>query len=71
MKTTDVACFVGKGGHRFAQIYTIEEDNNSFIVDYFDDDKYMGSLFYPTQNQAESSAENFAFRGLFDGNTNV
>jgi hypothetical protein len=48
----------------------MEEDKTSFIVDYYDDDKYIGSLFYRTQDRAEESAQSFAFRGLFDGERN-
>ena len=71
MKCIDIATFVGKQGHRFSQIYTMEEDKSSFIVDYYDDDKYIGSLFYRTQDRAEESAQSFAFKGLFDGNGDV
>lgn len=70
MKITDIACFVGKQGHRFSQIYTVEGDDSSFVVDYFDDERYVGSLFYKTQDEAEDSGQSFAFNGEFDGKRN-
>lgn len=67
MKITDVAAFVGKFGHRYSQIYTMDDDTSSYVVDYYDNDKYIKSLFYKSLEEAETKAQSFAFQGEIDG----
>jgi len=65
MKTENVISFFGKQGKRYAQVYDIGTEVGSFAVDLYDEDVFLETKYYETNEQADKMAQKFAFNGEY------
>jgi hypothetical protein len=61
---TDFVTFFGNYGHRYAEVIFVASCITSpWLVDLFENDKLVETLFFETEEEAEKIAQKYAFEG--------
>jgi hypothetical protein len=71
MVLEELVTFVGKAGGRKATVLFEKEYIQPYRVEFFDDNEFLGSIYYLTKERAEEAAQVFAFKDDKNGNSNV
>jgi hypothetical protein len=71
MVIEELVTFVGKAGGRKATVLFEKEYIQPYKVEYYNNDTSIGFIYFLTKERAEETAQNFAFGGDENGNSNV
>jgi hypothetical protein len=64
---TEFVTFFGNYGHRYAEVIFVASCVTApWLVDFFENDKLVKTLFLTTEEEAEALATQFAFEGEYD-----
>jgi len=71
MVLEELVTFIGEAGGRRAVVFFEKEYIQPYKVEFHSKDEILGSIYYLTKEQAEKSAQVFAFGEDKNGNPNV
>ena len=64
---TEFVTFFGNYGHRYAEVIFVASCVTApWVVDLFENDKLIKTLFLESEEEAEKLATKFAFEGEYD-----